>query len=175
MLVFAVIQATVVSLATAQPVPQWQLSKLPLVSIGARDGDGPDVFGYVAGVQELGSGSIAIGDGKAKEVRFFSATGGHLGTIGRDGAGPGEFRYILSLRVCAGDSLLVHDLALRRLSLINREGRYARAIDLRDWIRRPSNEFACNRTGAFAMLSRDLSDPGRNLSRSLRHERDRVY
>jgi hypothetical protein len=59
-----------------------------------------------------------VADGGTNEIRFFGPDGRHVRTVGRTGAGPGEFVVISSVIRLPGDSLLVHDIRSRRLTII---------------------------------------------------------
>ena len=61
-------------------------------------------------------------------VLVFDSTGNHTAVWGREGEGPGEFRGIWMIKMLAGDSLLVVDLATRRLTVLDGTGRYARSF-----------------------------------------------
>lgn len=73
----------------------WQLREV--LRIGSADGDGPDLFGQINGVQIGEDGSLYVLDGQASEVRVFGPDGVHLRTIGRQGQGPGELSRPLGI------------------------------------------------------------------------------
>lgn len=64
-------------------------------------------------------------------VARYSPQGRLLGTSGKRGQGPGEFISITSIHVAAGDSILVHDARLQRVTVLSPEGRYVRHFKVR--------------------------------------------
>lgn len=62
-------------------------------------------------------GRIFVGDFYRQQVAVLSPQGRMLRAIGRRGEGPGEFRAIRSLQVTGGDSVLVYDPSLARVSV----------------------------------------------------------
>jgi hypothetical protein len=108
---------TVYSLLHAQGVlREWRLSATPLLAIGG-DGVPEAEFFRVQNAWRLTSGAIAVINGGTKEIRVFDARGAYLHSFGREGAGPGEFRGI-RWSGYAGDTALVYDASLRRITKI---------------------------------------------------------
>jgi hypothetical protein len=106
------------------------LDSLPVLTIGGS-GKGPDYdFGEVRAAVRMGSGQIAVADGKSSVIRFYDSTGTFLRQVGRKGQGPGEFQEIGLLWSAPGDSLLVYDLVSRRLSTFDPAGNFAHQVDL---------------------------------------------
>lgn len=86
----------------------WEL--VEEVRIGAREGDGPDVFGSVADVAvEAERGRIHVLDSQADEVRVFDADGAHVSTLGGTGEGPGELANPMGLVLDSEGNLWVPD------------------------------------------------------------------
>jgi len=85
--------------------------------IGTRDGDGPDVFGFIWAFALFPDGVMAVFDQSVPALRLFDSAGKYLRTIGRTGSGPGEYRAINGLAVDRDGVLLVTD---PRNSRINR-------------------------------------------------------
>ncbi len=143
------------------PAASWRLAEHPVVTIGAQEGTGPEVFGRVAGAVRLSSGDIIVVDGLSLELRRFSSEGDVLGTTGRRGAGPGEFRTVKSVRRCAADSTFVYDPALMRISVFAPNGTYVRAMDVRGWSVSglPPYDFWCNAEGFLAFVHRSAAPP----------------
>ena len=72
------------------PGKAWTLSASPLLEIGPAGG--PEyVFSRIASATRLRDGRIVVAERAALQLRFFSATGRHLRTVGAKGQGPGEF------------------------------------------------------------------------------------
>jgi len=63
-------------------------------------------------------GVIAVTQPLDNTIRFFSATGKPVGSVGRAGAGPGEFRYVGYL-LWTADTLWVADRILKRITLLS--------------------------------------------------------
>jgi 6-bladed beta-propeller protein len=109
----------------------WLADTAAAVRIGALEGDGPDVFGRVAGVARLSDGRIVVADGLAHEIRFFASDGSFLMRTGRRGSGPGEYEYFSGLLGLPGDSLLVIDHEGNRLTVLSPTGAYVRSFRFR--------------------------------------------
>ncbi|HEX8904254.1 MAG TPA: 6-bladed beta-propeller [Longimicrobiaceae bacterium] len=62
-------------------------------------------------------GRVYVGDWYQQRVTVLSPGGAVLRTIGRRGEGPGEFRSIRGVQLLSGDSLLVYDPELGRVSV----------------------------------------------------------
>jgi hypothetical protein len=103
----------------------WHIADAPLVTIGADDRLEGQAFGRVAGALRLDNGSIVVADVSPPELRLFDSTGRYLRTLGRSGSGPGEFKWLGPPGFFAGDSFFVVDVAQRRASFYDNEGRPA--------------------------------------------------
>jgi hypothetical protein len=146
----------------AQELPKiWRVSERPTLSIGSRDGQGPEVFGLIVGAVRLSSGSVLVADGMGLELRLFSPTGKLLGISGGKGGGPGEFRSIKALHRCAGDSVFVYDPALFRISVFNPDGVFVRTVDLRKSSPNgfPPYDFWCHPSGVLTFIHRSTDPP----------------
>ena len=95
----------------------WAHDPEPVLQLGALEGNTPDVFGRISSLLIGADGGVTVTDDLAGEVRSFSASGAHVGTLGGLGEGPGEFSTSLSLLRVAGDSIWVWDQRQRRLSI----------------------------------------------------------
>lgn len=62
-------------------------------------------------------GRVYVGDWYRQQVTVLNADGTVAQTFGRRGDGPGEFRAIRGVQILAGDSLLVYDPTLARVSV----------------------------------------------------------
>lgn len=109
---------------------RWKSALEPAVEIGADPTDTADALYDVGGVTRLGDGRIVLTDGGTAEIRSFTPTGDRLATAGGKGEGPGEFRSLSRPYRLRGDSLLVYDASLRRLSVFDRELRFIRQFRL---------------------------------------------
>lgn len=111
-------------------VSKWIVDTMPLVRIGGGLGDRP-LF-RVQGAVRLTSGQIAVADGGSSEIRYYDDNGRLTVTTGGQGEGPGEFVRISQLLRAPSDSLMVYDGALRRLTILARDGDVARTELLPD-------------------------------------------
>jgi hypothetical protein len=108
-----------------------RVSARPGTSIGEAEAEPAYEFGRIVGARRLGDGRIVVADAAALEIRVFGADGKHRHTIGRRGGGPGEFQDLQSLSITAGDSIVVYDARLRRISILAPSGEFVRAITVR--------------------------------------------
>jgi len=108
----------------------WAVVDSPLVDIGGKAGDPAYDLAQVTGVIMLSDGRLAVGVGGAYQVRFFGADGTHLAAAGRKGSGPGEFQGLGAMWRFPGDSVLVSDLMLRRLTVLSDSGQLGRSFSL---------------------------------------------
>jgi hypothetical protein len=104
--------------AAAQAPPRsLSLLDAPHVRIGVVDGPPETTFGGVVGAVRLPTGHIAVADGGSHVVRFFDASGRHVGSVGREGSGPGEFQQLSWLGVCGGELLAVDPILSRAVRI----------------------------------------------------------
>jgi hypothetical protein len=101
-----------------------------VVDIGVAEGSATLELSGVVGAVRLSDGRIVIANGGTDELRFFDAAGNHVQTVGRDGEGPGEFRAISFIGRLPGDTLLIYDTRLRRVSLFDGSGKFNAAHSL---------------------------------------------
>lgn len=106
----------------------WRLGQNPAVRIGVLEG-APEYQLYgVNGAARLSDGRIVVANTGSHELRFYDADGRYLQAVGAEGEGPGEFQRISSFMVLGGDSLLVHDGGLQRVSVFASDGTLARSF-----------------------------------------------
>lgn len=120
----------VVIAENAGPPPEpgpWRLSPEPVLEIGTIEGDEAYVFGRIRGAVRLSDGRIAVADAGAPDLRIFDAEGRHVRTLGREGEGPGEFQGPSLLGALPGDTLVVVDGQLRRISLFHPDAGFIRS------------------------------------------------
>jgi len=101
--------------------PRWQTGLDPSLEIGAgadEGTEGEDLF-RVVGAVSLGDGGLVVANRGTRELLVYDGTGGFLRSLGGEGEGPGEFRDITFLARLPGDTILVHDRSLLRLSLFH--------------------------------------------------------
>jgi len=108
----------------------WTVEDSPLVDIGAKGGEAAYEFDQVRGPVRLSDGRLVVANASSNEIRVFDATGKHLHTSGRAGSGPGEYQSIGGILLGAGDSLLVSDIPVRRLTVLDGDGNVGRSFSL---------------------------------------------
>ena len=79
--------------------------------------DSSSEFTDITALDVDGSGHVYVADFYRQQVTVLSLRGQPERVIGRKGSGPGEFRSIRSIQAIDGDSLLVYDPSLARISI----------------------------------------------------------
>lgn len=102
---------------------RWRVDALPAVEIGR--GEGEDALFRVTSAARLPDGRIAVANAGTQQVRLFGPDGEHVASLGRRGGGPGEFQIPLWVG-SRGDSILVWDAMLERLTVFDGTGKLAR-------------------------------------------------
>jgi hypothetical protein len=130
-------------------VTKWQLAKVAAVG---------SVFTIEEGVaypelQQLGTGGYIVPANTS--FRIQGVAGNSPVVVGRGGAGPLEFRGIAALCVTRGDTLVVWDPGLRRVSIISAQLRLIRSFILAAGFIAPT---ACLDYGGF-VTQRIATDP----------------
>ena len=116
-----------IEIITNTPPGVWTDASQPRVveelRIGGQ-GRGADYqFGAVADLDVGSDGAIYVFDRHSTNIRVFDAQGEYLHSIGSRGQGPGEFSdMVVALLVTPGDTLLVADLSLQRVSRLAPDG-----------------------------------------------------
>lgn len=116
------------SSATAQTVEpsRWKLASMMQVDDSHRVLRGG--LGSTTTLSRSPSGLMFVPQIQESRIVVFDSLGHFVRSIGRDGAGPGEFRLIGSLS-WIGDTLVVSDLVLRRLSYFRVDGTFLRTVN----------------------------------------------
>lgn len=109
---------------------RWSLSREPVVTIGAREGPPETLLSFVTGVVLLEDGRIVVADAGSNSIRFYAPDGRFLSSTGRQGQGPGEFADIGYIARIAGDTILVADGILQRISVLDPSGINVRSFGL---------------------------------------------
>lgn len=101
----------------------WGVDSTPLLSIGSFQGDSLSQLFRIQGALRLADGSIALANGGSGEIRVYGPDGRFVAAHGRKGEGPGEYQMPTLAGKLGGDTLVVVDVQLRRISLVDaREG-----------------------------------------------------
>jgi hypothetical protein len=116
----AIVENTASAWASGQ---EWTVGDSVLLDIG---GDIDSVSGPV----RLDDGRLAIANAGTHQVRIYDPAGGLTHSSGRVGSGPGEYQMLAGIWRGPGDSLLVSDFMARRVSVLDREARFARSFSL---------------------------------------------
>jgi hypothetical protein len=129
---------------------EWTVDAAPALDLTTSGVGEAHEFYRVHDAMILPNGDIAVGTGT--EIRFFSASGEHLGTLGGEGDGPGEFRGVGRLGLLASDSLVAFDYWQRRVTVYGPDRELARVTRLDvDYLR--SDRFAVFGDGFVLMKS----------------------
>jgi hypothetical protein len=100
----------------------WSVSAEPRVSIGVLDGPAEyQLFDVVAAARQS-DGDLVLVDGGTREVRLYDGDGVFLTKFGGRGSGPGEFQDPVQVLVAPGDTLLVWDDVLARVTRFSSGG-----------------------------------------------------
>ena len=108
----------------------WTVVDSPIVDIGGVAGDPAYDLTQINSVVRLSDGRIAVAVAGAFQIRFYDAEGTHLRTTGTRGSGPGEFQGIMGFYPVPGDSVMVMDLMVRRLTVLDDSGNVGRTFSL---------------------------------------------
>lgn len=101
----------------------------PTVSIGTFDGDPAHQFNRVSGMAVTSKGDLVVGQmGPPPIVRWFDDDGALLKAAGGEGEGPGEFAQMTTVQTAPGDTILVWDPRLRRISKFSPEGEFVSSL-----------------------------------------------
>lgn len=96
-----------------------RLGGRPELQVGEGLSGGAAAFGKVAGVLLLPDGGVVVADEHTGQVKVFDSQGRLRRSVGRTGEGPGEFRAFGTLQRLPGDSLLVYDPRLARVTVLD--------------------------------------------------------
>ncbi len=102
----------------------WTVADTPSLTLGAAQGEGPEVFAGVQDALLLSDGGVAVLDSRAREIRIFESGGAHRATAGGAGEGPGEIRQAPRLVDLAGDTVGVWTLSGQRLTRFAPDGNF---------------------------------------------------
>jgi len=122
---------TIVESARPQwsPGEEWQVAREPTVAIGRTEGAEEYQLFRVIAAHRMADGRIVIANWGSQELRFYDETGAYLFAVGKEGGGPGEFRSLGRMWI-RGDTLVVMDFQLMRISLFTADGDLVRSFNL---------------------------------------------
>lgn len=107
-------------------VPEWRLAAEPEVEVGRVAGDPRYLLHEVRDAMRRDDGSVVAVVGS--EVRAYGPDGTFLWSQGSEGQGPGAYMGASTLAPTRGDSVLVWDQSLRRLTVLSPEGELGRTL-----------------------------------------------
>ncbi len=110
----------------------WIVGDEPTLSIGTFQGDSVYSLFQVQGALRLEDGRIALANAGSGEIRIYDSQGGFAGSYGRKGEGPGEFQRPGLVGILEGDTLVIVDSQLRRISLIHPDEGFVGSTRLSD-------------------------------------------
>jgi hypothetical protein len=110
----------------------WTVSSDPDMAIGVLDGSEEYQLVDVASAARRSDGSLVVVDRGSLTVRVYDARGLFLRTLGGPGSGPGEFSDPGPLLVTAGDTMVIWDVALLRVTRFDPSGDLA-GVQSVDW------------------------------------------
>jgi 6-bladed beta-propeller protein len=119
---------TLASRVRTPDAPRWRISEAPVLVIGSMDGPPESHLHRAHGALRLRDGRIVVANAGTGSLLIFDPSGRPLRTVGRRGRGPGEFEAPTLVAQVRGDSLVVWDVTLHRLSVFDREGAYVRSL-----------------------------------------------
>lgn len=110
-----------------EAAPRWGVAPEPELDVGTLDGEPAYQFSRIVDAVTLSDGTVVVAHDDPPELRFYDADGRHLRTAGGEGEGPGEFQTLGWLTRLPGDTLLVHDWRLNRVSEFGPGGKFVRS------------------------------------------------
>ena len=96
----------------------------PETIITAGEYDTLFTLGALSDADHLSNGSIAVLDRLTATAYIFSSEGDYLSEAGRRGSGPGEFNSPDALVPLEGDSILIFDRSIRKISVYSNDGTF---------------------------------------------------
>jgi len=108
----------------------WTLAEAPEIDIGVLEGAEEYQLFRARDARRLSDGRLVVANGGTNEVRWYDAEGQFLHASGGDGEGPGEFKGLGWLRPFRGDSFAAYDFSLGRISVLDRDGVFARTVKI---------------------------------------------
>lgn len=95
---------------------EWIVPTEPDLTVGVLSGPDEYQLQEVVSAARMAGGHLVVVDGGAKAVRLYDSEGRFVRTMGGPGAGPGEFQAPGEVHSTAGDTVVVWDKALFRIT-----------------------------------------------------------
>lgn len=93
--------------------------RTPVLEMRADGGEGG--MGDVVGLGLLADGSVVVGDAANAQLVRIADNGALVSRVGRRGAAMGEYSRLQWIGTCGATAMVVHDIALSRLSSLNEQ------------------------------------------------------
>jgi len=119
------IEIVEISGATLESLPEWTLTREPILSIGEIDGEEPYLFSQIRSVRPLSDGGYAIVDRLARDIRIFDSTGRFVRRMGGAGEGPDEFATDPVIEMHVDGGILAYDSRQSRVTRFDASGELA--------------------------------------------------
>lgn len=132
----------------------WRIDPVPILSIGALEGEEPYLLHQVFTALRLSDGRVVVANRGSHQLRVFDGSGAHLETWGGQGEGPGEFNSLLQVARWPGDSLIAWYSQQDRLSVFDEDGNFGRTLRPGD----PGNLVAEASPGGAILASRSSGE-----------------
>lgn len=87
-------------------------------------------FTDISSVVRLASGDLVVADAGGQELVLVVRESGRIRVLGREGEGPGEYRAPQMIFAHQGDSVLLYDPQLLRVSVFDGRAQYRRAVSV---------------------------------------------
>jgi len=113
-------------------VSPWTVDTVPVVDLAASGSGSPHDFMSVRDVRRLTDGRLVVLDEGLDEIRAFGPDGEFVTSLGREGDGPGEFRRPQRILPFRGDSIVVWDFWLLRITVLGPQLELGRVESARD-------------------------------------------
>lgn len=118
-------------------------------------------------LDRMDDGRLVVLNRGSHELLLFGRDGEFLQSIGRLGEGPGEFMDPIELDFFGGDSIVVWDWELGRLSLFGPDGSQGRSVMLRPPMYNPTGRFGVLGRRGMVLGNHDSRMPGTRLTPQL--------
>lgn len=126
--IFAVpTRAQIVGTIDDRPVGSGRLQLVQSTRIGSLDRES-DAFARVSFVALRAGGFVVVADDQMRFISLFDPAGRLVARTGRQGQGPGEYESPWLVAVARGDSVLVWDMGLSRVSVLAPDLHYVRSF-----------------------------------------------